>query len=107
MDIIVERGIDQLRLAEISRRTGMSTGHVLYYFGTKDRILIETLLWAEEGLARRRRAAIEAVPPGWPQLETFVTHFLPEGVDSPVWSLWVEMWARRHAVDRAADLSHA
>lgn len=97
MTIIVERGLDQLRLSEIASRTGMSTGHVLYYFGTKDRILIETLQWTEEGLATRRRAAIAEAALGWDQLRVFIDHYLPQNVDDPVWALWVEMWARRHS----------
>ena len=61
----MEKGLDQLRLAEIGRRTNMSTGHVLYYFGTKDRILRETLLWTEDSARpaaargdRRREAGL-------------------------------------------------
>ena len=96
MDIIVERGLGELRLAEISRRTGMSTGHVLYYFGTKDRILIETLKWNEADLATRRKLTLSATPPGWDQLKEFIRCYLPEGVSDPVWALWVEAWAQRH-----------
>jgi AcrR family transcriptional regulator len=97
MDIIVERGLDQLRLAEIARRTKMSTGHVLYYFGTKDRILVETLQWCEGGVRQRRRAAISAAVPGWPQLRVFIDYYLPSSPDDPTWALWVEIWARRHS----------
>jgi AcrR family transcriptional regulator len=104
MDIIVERGLDRLRLAEIARRTKMSEGHVLYYFGTKDRILIETLVWSEAGVTERRRAAIGAAEPGWDQLRVFVDHYLPRDFEDPVWALWVESWARRHVEGRAAPL---
>jgi AcrR family transcriptional regulator len=97
MDIIVERGLDKLRLAEIGSRTKMSTGHVLYYFGTKDRILVETLTWAEAGVTVRRRREIAAAAPGWDQLDIFVEHYLPSDADDPVWALWVEMWAQRHS----------
>jgi AcrR family transcriptional regulator len=96
MDIIVEHGLDRLRLAEIARRANMSSGHVLYYFGTKDRILIETLVWAEAQLARERREAIAAAKPGWPQLLAYIDAYLPHDHESPVWALWVESWARRH-----------
>lgn len=58
MDIIVERGLDGVRLADIARRARMSEGHVLYYFRTKNQILIETLVWSEEQLAGRRQSAI-------------------------------------------------
>jgi AcrR family transcriptional regulator len=103
-EIIVERGLDRLRLAEIARRTKMSTGHVLYYFGTKDRILIETLQWNEGVIRERRRESISAAAPGWPQLKVFVEYYLPTGPDDPAWALWTEMWARRHGEGDVAAL---
>ena len=45
LDLITEVGIDQVRLAEIARRAGMSSGQVMYYFTTKEQILLETLAW--------------------------------------------------------------
>jgi AcrR family transcriptional regulator len=104
MDIIVERGLDRLRLAEIARRTSMSEGHVLYYFGTKDQILIDTLVWSESRLTDRRRKAIAATDPGWDQLCVFVEQYLPKDYRDPVWALWVEAWARRHVEGRTAPL---
>jgi AcrR family transcriptional regulator len=97
MEVIVERGLDQVRLAEIARRAKMSTGHVLYYFRTKDRIMVETLLWAESELARRRHQAIAGADVGWDQLAVFVKHYLPKNAADPLWALWVEILARRHA----------
>jgi len=104
MDIIVERGLDRLRLAEIARRANMSEGHVLYYFGTKNRILSETLVWSEAGVTERRRAALAAAAVGWDQLRVFVDFYLPRDYEDPVWALWVEAWARRHIEEQAAPL---
>jgi AcrR family transcriptional regulator len=104
MDIIVDRGLDRVRLAEIARRANMSEGHVLYYFGTKNRILAETLVWSEAGVTKRRRAALEAAAPGWDQLGVFVDFYLPRDYQDPVWALWVEAWARRHIEDQTAPL---
>jgi len=106
-DIILERGLTNLRLAEIGRRTHMSTGHVLYYFGTKDRILIETLKWIEEDLAVQRRVKIADAPPGWGQLRVFIDCYLPVGVDDPVWALWLEAWAQRHREAYATEVSQS
>ncbi len=104
MDIIVEKGLGELRLAEISERTHMSTGHVLYYFGTKDRILIETLNWIEADLTDRRQLSISAAAPGWDQLKVFIGCYLPSGVNDPVWALWVEAWAQRHREAYAGEV---
>ena len=54
---IADVGVDALRMTDISERAGMTPGHILYYFGNKDRILIETLRWSEHDLAESRRAA--------------------------------------------------
>jgi len=104
MDIIVERGLDGVRLAEIARRSNMSEGHVLYYFGTKDRILVETLVWSEAKLARRRRGTIERAEPGWAQLRVFIGQYLPRDYKDPYWALWVESWARRHVAELGVPL---
>ena len=47
LELIAEVGIDRVRLAEIARRAGMSSGQVMYYFTTKEHILLETLAWRE------------------------------------------------------------
>lgn len=104
MDIIVERGLDRVRLAEIARRANMSEGHVLYYFGTKNRILAETLVWSEAAVTHRRRAALSSTTAGWDQLRVFVDLYLPRDYQDPVWALWVEAWARRHIEDQTAPL---
>lgn len=104
MDIIVERGLDRVRLAEIARRANMSEGHVLYYFGTKSRILAETLVWSEAAVTQRRREALSSTAAGWDQLRVFVDLYLPRDHQDPVWALWVEAWARRHIEDQTAPL---
>ena len=43
LDLITEAGIDRVRLAEIARRAGMSSGQLMYYFSSKEHILLETL----------------------------------------------------------------
>ena len=45
LDVIAEAGIDQVRVAEIARRAGMSSGQLMYYFTSKEHILLETLAW--------------------------------------------------------------
>jgi AcrR family transcriptional regulator len=94
LDLITEVGIDQVRLAEIARRAGMSSGQVIYYFTSKERILLETLAWREQEETAQRRAALPRAAPGWPRLELFVDLYLPTSLTDPVWILWMEAWAR-------------
>jgi AcrR family transcriptional regulator len=94
LDLITEVGIDQVRLAEIARRAGMSSGQVMYYFTTKEHILLETLAWQEHEDTRHRRAVLPEVAGVWRQLERYVGLYLPSGPADPAWILWTEAWAR-------------
>ena len=94
VDLIAEAGIDQVRVAEIARRAGMSPGQVMYYFTSKENILLEALAWLEHEDTRRRRAALRRIDGGWRQLARFVDLFLPASPVDPSWLLWIEAWAR-------------
>lgn len=103
MTLIAERGIDATRISDIGRRAGMSAGHVMYYFGTKERLLLETLRWSEAELGDIRAAALRHGRAGWSKLRHFTDIYLPDGVADPRWILWIETW-RSRAGDIAAPL---
>jgi AcrR family transcriptional regulator len=94
LDLIIDVGIDQVRLAEIARRAGMSSGQVMYYFTSKEHILLETLAWQEHQDTMRRGAALAKVTGAWRQLERFIELYLPATHPDPSWILWLEAWAR-------------
>jgi AcrR family transcriptional regulator len=94
IELITEVGIDRVRLAEIARRAGMSSGQVMYYFTSKEHILLETLAWREHEETAHRRRELPGVPAGWPRLSLFVDLYLPSSLTDPVWILWMEAWAR-------------
>jgi AcrR family transcriptional regulator len=94
LDLIIEAGIDQVRLAEIARRAGMSSGQVMYYFTSKEHILLETLAFQEYQDTMRRQAALARVTGAWRQLERFIELYLPGTPPDPSWILWMEAWAR-------------
>jgi AcrR family transcriptional regulator len=97
LDLITEAGIDQVRVAEIGRRAGMSSGQVMYYFTSKEHILLETLAWCDRQDFERTRAAVGRVTGAWRQLERFIGLYLPAGTADPSWTswiLWMEAWAR-------------
>ncbi|CAM5697951.1 TetR family transcriptional regulator [Streptomyces californicus] len=51
MAAVAERGLDGLTMAGLGRAVGMSSGHLLYYFRTKDELLLRTLEWSETASA--------------------------------------------------------
>src|SRR6516164_8757071 len=94
LELIIEAGIDQVRVAEIARRAGMSSGQVMYYFTSKEHILLETLAWQEHKDTVRRQAALAKVTGAWRQLERLIELYLPASHPDPSWILWLEAWAR-------------
>jgi AcrR family transcriptional regulator len=94
MELITEVGLDRVRVAEIARRVDMSSGQVMYYFATKEQILLETLSWREQSETGQRRLELPSAPVGWPRLRLFVDLYLPTSLNDPVWIMWMEAWAR-------------
>ncbi|GJF28885.1 transcriptional regulator [Kitasatospora sp. NE20-6] len=95
---IAEHGLDKLTMAGLGRELRMSAGHLLYYFGSKDQLLLETLRWSEEQLGERRRAALARTDLTVRQrLAAYAELYLPEGPGDPRWILWVEVWGRSPA----------
>jgi len=95
---IAEHGLAKLTMAGLGKQLQMSAGHLLYYFGSKDQLLLETLRWSEEQLGERRRAALRrSDAAAWDRLAAYAELYLPEGPGDPRWILWVEVWGRSPA----------
>lgn len=105
MDAIVERGMIGLRVDDVGKRVGMSRGHVLYYFGSKQLLLIETLRWSEDRLAERRARELPPLATAREQLERFIDIYLPRGADHAEWLLWLEVWAVTAEARETADVT--
>ncbi|HEX2314410.1 MAG TPA: TetR/AcrR family transcriptional regulator [Thermomonospora sp.] len=97
---IAERGLAGLTMAGLARRLDTSGGHIMYYFRSKDQLLLETLRWSEEQLTGARRAALARDVPAAERLDAFVGLYLPRSPGDPRWMLWIEVWTRA-AVDTA------
>ena len=110
VDAYAERGADGVRLKDISDRVGMSPGHILYYFGRKDRVLLETLRWSEVELAEQRRVELARFRSPWRAIERFVELYLPVSAVDSRWNLWAQVSVRPPADvdDQAliAELEH-
>ncbi|MFF1482756.1 TetR/AcrR family transcriptional regulator [Streptomyces sp. NPDC058301] len=94
MATIAERGLDGLTMAGLGREVGMSSGHLLYYFRSKDELLLETLEWSEGRLGGERRALLSRPGPVRERLDAYVDLYVPDGARDPHWILWLEVWNR-------------
>ncbi len=91
---IAEVGPDRVRVQDVADRAGISTGHVMYYFGSRDRILIDTLLLSEADLTEELSRRIRRAPGQAAAIEKLVRIYLPSGPSDIRWSLWAQLIAR-------------
>ncbi|GAA2877964.1 TetR/AcrR family transcriptional regulator [Streptosporangium fragile] len=91
---IDEVGPDRLRVRDIAERAGMSSGHVMYYFGKRDRILVSTLLLSEDELAERLTAELAGAAGPAEAVARLVELYLPGGPRDVRWRLWAQVIAR-------------
>ncbi|MEW2545587.1 TetR/AcrR family transcriptional regulator [Streptomyces sp. NPDC047002] len=104
MDTIAEHGLDALTMAGLGREVGMSSGHLLYYFRTKDELLLRTLEWSEGRLGAERSALLSRRQSAAERLDGYVALYLPDGHRDPHWTLWLEVWnSSQNAPDDARD----
>ncbi|MFF9251474.1 TetR/AcrR family transcriptional regulator [Streptomyces globisporus] len=107
MATIAERGLDGLTMAGLGRDVGMSSGHLLYYFRTKDELLLRTLEWSESRLGAERRALLARPGSARERLEAYIGLYLPAGHRDPHWTLWLEVWGRWQNADDDARARQA
>lgn len=106
MYVIVEQGLDAVSMRDIAARAEMSPGHILYYFESKNALLLAVLSWSEADLAVRRRSSLRRIHTRDRAIERFCAWYLPENAQDPRWQLWIQMHARppRDEVAREAML---
>jgi AcrR family transcriptional regulator len=96
LDVIVERGYADTRIADVAERAGTSPALVIYYFKTRDQLLTEAIrfsedAWYAEGV--RRMADISSA--AGRLTEIIAMTCLPETDPEPrsYWLLWLDLWA--------------
>ena len=95
LEVILERGYAETRIADVAERTGTSPALVIYYFKTRDQLLTEAVrfsedTWYAENL--RRMATIESA--AGRLTEAIAMICLPENPEPRLyWLLWLDLWA--------------
>ncbi|MGW0736839.1 TetR/AcrR family transcriptional regulator [Streptomyces sp. NPDC002851] len=103
MAMIADAGLDRLTMAALGREVGMSSGHLLYYFKSKDELLFQTLEWSEGRLGEERRALLAERGAARRRLDGYVDLYVADGPRDPHWTLWLEVWNRSQYADEEAD----
>jgi AcrR family transcriptional regulator len=97
VEVIGERGFPDTRIADVGRRVGASSALVIYYFGTKDRLLTEALRYSEDLFyteVAKRLAEIDGAKDKLEALVRLSCNNEPMGGLPGSWVLWLDLWAQ-------------
>lgn len=92
-DVVSEIGFRSLRVADVAKRAGTSTGTVHYYFDTKTDLMRAAFEWNFAQSLDRRRHLLEQHEDPRHRLRAFVESYLPgDGQTVRAWHVWAELW---------------
>lgn len=91
--VVSERGFRDLRIVDVARKAGYSTGTVHYYFDSKEELLREAFRFEyEESRLRRERVVTPGLDPV-ARLRALADAYLPSSPQSVrSWRVWMELW---------------
>jgi len=96
-ELICERGFGDTRIADVAKRAGVSSALVIYYFGTRDRLLVDALRYSEESFYEAAERMLAEVPSLRERLSLLIQWTcVQEGADEipGAWGLWFDLWAQ-------------
>jgi AcrR family transcriptional regulator len=96
LEVIVERGYADTRIADVAERTGTSPALVIYYFKTRDQLLTEAIRYSEDSWYAEGQRRLEQIPAAAGRLAELVAMTcLPGTGPEPLswWLLWLDLWA--------------
>jgi AcrR family transcriptional regulator len=100
VELIRERGLWEVRLADVAERAGLSATSVVYYFGTKDQLFAEAITHADDAFYEPLLSELEGLGTA---VERIACLF--HGSSTSDWPLWMDLWvySRRHPETAAAQ----
>ncbi|MDV8070712.1 TetR/AcrR family transcriptional regulator [Rhodococcus sp. IEGM 1366] len=91
---IATLGFRGVRVADVAKGAGVSSGTVHYYFESKDALLHAAFAFNFENSLRRRDWILDAKESPRAHLHHLVSSYLPSGPETiTAWRVWVELWA--------------
>jgi len=90
--VIVSRGFDNTRYADIAAASGVAVSTLQYYFGSLESLLIETCLYASQRDFERVRDRLAGLASPWNRLVALVDVFMTSEAPGPGWQAQIEYW---------------
>lgn len=108
-ELICERGFAETRISDVANRIGVSSALVIYYFGTRDRLLVDALRYSEELFYGSVEQLLAEIPTTRARLSLLVQWTCVPETETDVpgaWGLWFDLWAQafRHDEIRAGRI---
>jgi AcrR family transcriptional regulator len=96
-ELICERGFGDTRIADVAKRAGVSSALVIYYFGTRDRLLVDALRFSEESFYEAAEKMLAEVTSLRERLSLLIKWTCVPEADNEIpgaWGLWFDLWAQ-------------
>ena len=96
LEVIIERGYAETRIADVAERTGTSPALVIYYFKTRDQLLTEAIRYSDDTWYAEYLRRMEEIPTAVGRLAQLIAMNCLPGTDpepGSYWTLWLDLWA--------------
>jgi AcrR family transcriptional regulator len=96
LEVIVERGYADTRIADVAERTGTSPALVIYYFKTRDQLLTDAIRYSEDTWYAENQRRMAEIPTAAGRLTDHIAMICLPGNPEPhsYWLLWLDLWAQ-------------
>ena len=91
-EVISERGVQHTRIRDVAERAGTSAPGVLYWFPSKDALLVEALTFSDDRFYDTLTEELEGLGSASERLTRLVELWPAQGSGETV--LWMELWVR-------------
>jgi AcrR family transcriptional regulator len=96
-ELICERGFGDTRIADVAKRAGVSSALIIYYFGTRDRLLVDALRFSEESFYEAAEKMLAEVTSLRERISLLIRWTCVPERDGDIpgaWGLWFDLWAQ-------------
>lgn len=90
--LIAEVGYGRVRIADIAKRVGTSTGTIHYHFDTKEDVLDAAFRYAVADSRRHSEEAVAGLDDPWERLVALLDEHMPGGKGRKEWLIWLQLW---------------